>query len=165
MNTFLPYNDFKKVAQCLDRQRLNKQILEGTQIIDVILKKNNLIDNPNGKQGWWSHPVYKLWTDNRGQIFVYQLIDYIDILYKEWIDRGYKNTTWLPKKENYLKLIRENEHLFGNKDIELFWSKEFQEIMRANLIRKDKDYYQKFFGDIKEQEGYIWENCKIKSII
>jgi hypothetical protein len=45
MQTFLPYPDFRKSAEVLDRQRLGKQRVEGLQLI------NSLAGITNGK-GW-----------------------------------------------------------------------------------------------------------------
>ena len=36
MQTFLPYSDYEASAQTLDNKRLNKQILEGYQILKVL---------------------------------------------------------------------------------------------------------------------------------
>jgi hypothetical protein len=36
MQTFLPYKDFDLSAKALDNKRLNKQILEGYQILNVL---------------------------------------------------------------------------------------------------------------------------------
>lgn len=161
MNTFLPYDNFEKCASILDNKRLNKQILECTQIINVILKKVNLVKNENNKKGWWNHPVFNLWMNkNTGKFYIYQLIKYTDILFDEWIRRGYNNSTWLNKRYDYLFLIDKNKNKFASKTNKLKWSKKFHIMMKANLIRKDEFYYSKFFKNIKPQEGYIWESPK-----
>lgn len=38
MQTFMPYSDFEKVAQCLDNKRLGKQRVEALQIYNVLKK-------------------------------------------------------------------------------------------------------------------------------
>jgi len=40
MNTFLPYPDFVKSAQCLDYRRLGKQRVEAWQIYLALTKEN-----------------------------------------------------------------------------------------------------------------------------
>ena len=78
MQTFLPYESFKKSASVLDYRRLGKQRVEGMQII-------NAIENQN-KQGWQNHPVTKMWTP-----YVNSLKYYTDVIIREWISRGYNN--------------------------------------------------------------------------
>ena len=60
MQTFLPYADFNKSAEVLDNRRLNKQILEGYQILKVL-------GNPDPRAGWRNHPAVKMW---RGRVLV-----------------------------------------------------------------------------------------------
>ena len=50
MQTFLPYRDFRQSAEVLDSKRLNKQILEGYQILKVLNS-----DDP--KAAWRNHPT------------------------------------------------------------------------------------------------------------
>ncbi|MFA6358988.1 MAG: pyrimidine dimer DNA glycosylase/endonuclease V, partial [Candidatus Omnitrophota bacterium] len=52
MQTFLPYPDYKKCAQVLDRQRLSKQRVECKQI---------LLANTGQSKGWTHHPVTLMW--------------------------------------------------------------------------------------------------------
>ena len=52
MQTFLPYPDFQKTAQCLDNKRLGKQRVEARQIISTLEGKSN---------GWRNHPAVKMW--------------------------------------------------------------------------------------------------------
>jgi hypothetical protein len=50
MQTFLPYSDYEASAQTLDNKRLNKQILEGYQILKVLSGAS-----PSG--AWRNHPA------------------------------------------------------------------------------------------------------------
>jgi hypothetical protein len=45
MQTFLPFKDFDQSAKALDNKRLNKQILEGYQILKVL-------SNDDPRAGW-----------------------------------------------------------------------------------------------------------------
>ena len=56
MNTFLPYPDFTKSAACLDDKRLNKQIIEASQML-------------NGQ--WPNHPCSKMWKNNHCALKAY----------------------------------------------------------------------------------------------
>ena len=56
MQLFIPYADLGAIAKCLDRRRLNKQIIECKQIERAI----------NGAKAWRNHPVvlmYKGYID------------------------------------------------------------------------------------------------------
>ena len=44
MQTFLPHSTFIKCAHALDNKRLNKQILEGYQILNVNSGMSRLVD-------------------------------------------------------------------------------------------------------------------------
>lgn len=74
MQTFLPYEDFQKSAKVLDSKRLNKQIVEGVQIINAILKKRAGI-----KSGWQHHPCTLMWENH-----VEALVEYVEVCGIEW---------------------------------------------------------------------------------
>jgi hypothetical protein len=158
MNTFLPYNDFKKCARILDNKRLNKQILEGTQIINIILKKVGIICDEE-KKNWWNHPVFNLWMDKKSKKFyLCQLIKYLDAFYDEHICRGGKHEYYENKRKDFITLSIVHEELFASSKKVLKWSSNLHKCMKANLIRKDEIYYSKYFKNIKPQKGYDWEN-------
>lgn len=58
MQIFLPYKDVKKVAQCLDRLRFNKQILECHQLLRMTS---------------CNHPVYKMYFPVHEKFVLYYL--------------------------------------------------------------------------------------------
>jgi hypothetical protein len=88
MQTFLPKAtvDFDEVAKLLDNKRLNKQALEGWQILMTLLELD-----PQGKhrkpKGWVNHPAVKMWRDYEPMLFTY-----IMAMVKEWKSRGYNST-------------------------------------------------------------------------
>jgi hypothetical protein len=67
MQTFLPYQDFEEVALALDSKRLNKQILECYQIL-------NVLSNPRPDAGWRNHPAVKMWRGYEVALFNYAMI-------------------------------------------------------------------------------------------
>ena len=79
MQTFLPYESFRKSAKVLDWRRLGKQRVEGMQII-------NAIENPK-KQGWQNHPCTVMWRP-----YLPALKHYTNIIIMEWMDRGIHKT-------------------------------------------------------------------------
>ena len=131
MQTFLPYESFTKTAQVLDWRRLGKQRVEGMQIIKAI-------ENPN-PQGWKNHPIVKMWTP-----YVPALKQYTNIIITEWIARGYNN--------NMLHEVIDGDieypHWLGN---DLFHSSH-----RANLLRKDSEFYSKYMWTEDCTNPYCW---------
>ena len=79
MQTFLPYNDFKKTAACLDNRRLGKQRVEAYQILRIISGKRT-------SGGWLRHPAVLMWKGFSDALAAYQ-----NSMITEWIDRGFNN--------------------------------------------------------------------------
>ncbi len=130
MQTFLPYSSFEQSAQVLDWRRLGKQRVEGMQII-------NAINNPTQK-GWVNHPATVMWRP-----YVEALKLYTNTIIEEWIQRGYNNNMKLYKIENLTM-----PHWLGNK--------KFHSSHRANLLRKDYEYYSQFGWKENPESPYIW---------
>ena len=59
MQTFLPYESFRKSAEVLDWRRLGKQRVEGMQIINAIEGKKRKDGKPY--KGWLNHPATVMW--------------------------------------------------------------------------------------------------------
>ena len=62
MQTFLPSRNFTTAAQMLDSKRLNKQILEGYQILNVL---------SGFSKGWRNHPAVKMWAGHESGLLMY----------------------------------------------------------------------------------------------
>jgi hypothetical protein len=88
IQTFLPYADleFERTARALDNQRLNKQALEGWQIMMTLLELDPQ-GNHRTPKGWVNHPAVKMW---RGAEL--GLLEYINDMVVEWKRRGYRST-------------------------------------------------------------------------
>lgn len=99
MQTFMPYANFEQVASVLDNQRLNKQALEGWQIM-----MTNLALDPNGDhrtpKGWVNHPAVKMWKGNESS-----LLNYIGAMVYEWKRRGYKSTIYDKAEQTFEKAL------------------------------------------------------------
>ena len=139
MNTFLPYSDFVKSAQCLDYRRLGKQRVEAWQIYLALTKKN---------YGWKNHPIVKMWNGYELALLYYGLC-----ICNEWIKRGYKDSL----QDKFLQECWNRLH-FKEKYKEPYWlnNKKFHSAMRSNLLRKDKKYYSKFSWQEKDNLPYYW---------
>ncbi len=125
MITFLPYSNFDKVAQCLDRQRLGKQRLEALQIL-------NIINDPT--KGYQHHPAIKMW-----RAYPYTLARYGHTMCLQWQQRGYIDNL-LPQFNNYLATLPVNQlptWLQSN----THENRLLITTHRANLLRKDPQFY------------------------
>lgn len=87
MQTFVPVTDsFDDIARTLDRARLNKQALEGWQILMTLLELDPQ-GNHRSPKGWVNHPAVKMWRGHEVSLYTY-----IQAMVDEWIKRGYKST-------------------------------------------------------------------------
>ena len=157
MQTFLPYKDFDKSAHALDSRRLNKQILEGYQILKVL-------NNPDPKAAWRNHPAVKMW---RG--FEVTLFDYILAMIREADRRGIKTDK---NKDNLIQLRVATIKNWGNGVPEWYNNKTIMKRVttthKANLYRKDDAYYNHFASAVTspsnepccEKCNYYWVTHK-----
>ena len=132
MQTFLPSSDYEYSAQSLDNKRLNKQILEGYQVMKVL-------SGASETGGWRNHPAVLMWKGAEKS-----LMDYIDHMVYEANWRGIKTDK---NVFNLKALKRSHGHNWGN-GIPV-WSKP-EHIYRVttthkvNLYRKDPIIYAGF---------------------
>ena len=137
VNTFLPYADFTKCAKILDNKRLGKQRVEAKQIISVIT-------NEYKGKAWRSHPAVLMWAGH-----VKALMVYYNTMVKEWIYRGYVNNMRLYEIKGPVKM----PWFIGNKSFHLSH--------QANLLRKNYEYYSRYFKHVPSDYiiyTYIWPN-------
>jgi hypothetical protein len=161
MQTFLPYTDFVKVAATLDSKRLNKQILEGYQILKAL-------SNDNPKTTWRNHPASKMWQGHECALY-----DYIFSCVDEANIRGIKTDK---NVANLRQLRDEMWKKWGNGRPEWFIHPYLVERIttthKANLYRKNPEYYSEFAGEVSSPynepccEGcsYFWVTHWLKKI-
>lgn len=139
MQTFLPMPNFLESAKCLDYRRLNKQILEAKQIINVL---ETLEKDSTAKPAWRNHPACRAW---KGYIPALKL--YHDVMLQEWINRGYNNTRkfYYPSDNT---IVIEFPKWLGDPN--------FHASHRSNLLRKDPVYYGKFGWKEPMDLPYVW---------
>lgn len=142
MQTFIPFTDFQQSIQCLDTRRLNKQITECRQILDVLTGRSQT-------SGWRNHPAVRMWAGHEGALAAYGLTA-ID----EWRKRGY--TSHVKQQKILRSDLMEAEP--GACGLPRWWgTPEVHHSHRANLLRKDPTHYGPLFEtDLQPMEGYIW---------
>jgi hypothetical protein len=155
MQTFLPYKDFSMSAEALDSKRLNKQILECYQIL-------NVLSNKDPRAGWRNHPAVKMWRGHENFLW-----DYTMAMVREADVRGIKTDK---NMSNLIDLINTYGIDWGF-DIPAWYEnditmKRLTITHKANLYKKDPVYYFDFFSSVavsnpccpnrKEPCKYYW---------
>jgi hypothetical protein len=137
MQTFLPHDDFRKSAKCLDKKRLMKQRVETTQILRALC---------GVKKGWNNHPATKMWKGHEGA-----LAEYGWAIHEECCERSVADNTGAGA--NFYLFMDD----FGNTDPPDWLSnEEFHASHRSNLLRKDPEWYGQFGWEEPDDLEYVW---------
>ena len=162
MQTFLPYQNYDESAESLDNKRLNKQILESYQILKVLSGQS-----PSG--AWRNHPAVLMWKNAE-----YSLRAYAKAMITEANSRGIKTD----KNEANIDALEALCGAIWGTD-KPFWAnstgphlKRINITHRANLYRKDPDYYAEFYHDTKNKNNkpccdkclYYWVTHATRSV-
>jgi hypothetical protein len=142
MQTFLPYPSFAKSLSVLDNKRLGKQRVETHQILNAILRRPKLDGTPY--KGWLNHPCSIMWKD-----YVPALQLYYNTSLIEWVNRGFKN--------NMIHEIIEVDEIVYPK---WFGFEDFHSSHRANLLKKEREFYSKYNWTENPQDPYVWLDDK-----
>lgn len=129
MNTFLPYPNFKKSAECLDYKRLGNQRNEARILIDTLIVGG----------GWKFHPCVKMW-----QGYTKALKHYFNEISIEWIKRGYTHNLGFYEVHDRINF----PPFIGNK--------KFHDSHKSNLLRKNYEFYSKYGWDVPDNLPYVW---------
>lgn len=166
MQTFLPYKDFKRSAQCLDWQRLEKQRSECKQILLALMQGPKVLYDTINKSyvygpipkiipddhrirttPWYNHPATKMW---RG--YEHTLIHYALIVCTEWINRGYKDSLY-PYFTNCISQGKWDKSIVI---IPPWLTDDFCKSHQSNLVRKLPAHYRQHFPHIPDNLPYLW---------
>jgi hypothetical protein len=141
MQTFLPYPNFVDSASVLDRLRLGKQRVECLQILSALV--------PNSTSGWKNHPAVKMWKNHEVALFRYTYC-----ICTEWVDRGYKDTTFA----KFSNIFDDNFSMKTSSLADPNWlfDENFHASHRSNLLRKSPEWYGKFGWIEPNDLPYIW---------
>ncbi len=71
MQVFVPYSDYQKSVESLDSRRLRKQLLEATQLLDIMFGLPTKSGKP--RTGWLNHPCLTAWKQTPGALIEYTL--------------------------------------------------------------------------------------------
>jgi hypothetical protein len=160
MQTFLSEQTFAESAAVLDNKRLNKQLLEGYQILKAISQTpdggGSRID---GKVPFASnHPVTNQWRGSEAVLCLY-----LGHIMTECDLRGIK---WDKNWANICDLFHNNPQLADNLILPDWYvdnSARRRVLMthRRNLWWKDHDYYEQYMADARmvDSEPVVWVCC------
>jgi len=130
MQTFVPFADFSESAEVLDNKRLNKQLLEGRQIYQILV---------SGRRtgGWVNHPAVKMWRNYDMSFF-----NYLESVKDECVHRG------IQTEKNWTAILELHEKNWnrGSKTVMPPWwnDERVHESHRNNLYVKDSSHYAMF---------------------
>lgn len=144
MQTFLPYSDFARSAQSLDRLRLGKQRIEVIQLLNVLM---------GHRTGWANHPATRMWRGHEMALAAYGVI-----MCREWTGRGYQDTC----EAKIARLVnREADELIaavqdGSLTLPAWMGdEEFHRSHQGRLVAKDPTWYSERF-DAEPLDDVIW---------
>lgn len=141
MQTFLPYPDFRRSAECLDNRRLGKQRVEAMQILMTLL---------DASRGWQNHPAVRMWRGCEYALGLYG----IEVC-NEWRRRGFKDTC----KEKIIALLEQlPDRVTDFRPTFPPWlgDEDFHRSHQSNLVRKDREYYGGQFPGVPDDLPYVW---------
>lgn len=147
MQVFVPYPEPFKVAQCLDKRRLRKQIIECKQILDAI--------DGVGK-GWLNHPVTKMYKPYRLWLYYYTQC-------LECYIRYLKANDGRTQSSELIQFVLWSEK--ADKIRPPFLTEEFCNQHKRRLYTKDPEHYKQFaqYGT-SDENWYFVDGMLVKYI-
>ena len=160
MQTFLPFPAKRNSLDALDSKRLNKQMLECYQIL-------NILTGTSKSNAWRNHPAVLMWEGAEAELYRYAMTAVVlaDM-------RGIKTDK---NKSNLESLSRNRKSLMWGDDTPR-WAinpttiKRVNATHKANLYRKDPIYYAEFASSVNDPYNkpccdrcqYYWPTHKDK---
>lgn len=161
MQTFVPITtSFEDIAKVLDNRRLNKQALEGWQILMTLLELDPAGEH-RAPRGWVNHPAVRMWRGHEMALYYY-----IQCMVDEWKRRGFKSTIGDKAKATVFRAIElgliESGNMFNPQWMR--YQPQYKEIAsshRLALLSKEYEWYSQFGwpedpGYRPETYEYVW---------
>lgn len=147
MITWLPYQNYRKVARILDSHRITNQIKTNYVLMKLSFQ---LTVAPEEPARFYSHPAFQMWHPYQLSLLKYQVA-----MCEEQIKRG-KTVAMLPRTyelvDQYLRLGGElsqgRPKWLGMKALHISH--------QSNLVHKDPERYRKYFPDVPDHFEYFW---------
>lgn len=135
--------------RCLDDKRLGNQVYnEGMVILRQLLNAPDGYTDPVSgvfKAGWSRHPAVKMWRNHEQALALYLWKGVIELT-----NRGkyYDDRPWYSELEQHIIEYPVMPPWLGRTDV--------HSSHRANLLRKDPNWYGRFEWTEAPMEGYVW---------
>ncbi|MGZ3146119.1 MSMEG_6728 family protein [Lentzea chajnantorensis] len=148
MQTFLPYEDFTFTARVLDQRRLGKQRVETLQVQRALVVPGH---------GWRNHPAVRMWAG-----YEEALVRYGIEICAQWRAGGYRDTCETTMRADLARakeitVVRTQEQLAASGDLPWWLGDEgLHRSHRSALVRKDPQFYRRFFPDVPDDLPYVW---------
>jgi len=144
VQTFLPYADFARSAAVLDSPRLGKQRVECLQVLRAL---------ELDEYGWRSHPVVVMWRGRTPALVVYSLE-----VVRAWRERGHADSTEPLITEFAPEHVGSTQADLARDGLLPGWlgGEDVHRSHRSALLRKDRRYYGRVFGDEPDDLPYSW---------
>ncbi|TVT26349.1 cytoplasmic protein [Amycolatopsis rhizosphaerae] len=148
MQTFLPYPDFGASASVLDPLRLGRQRVEALQILRALTVPS---------YGWRHHPAVRMWAGYEEALTRYGLT-----VCEVWRREGRADTCEDTLRRDYSRarghtLIRTEPELAETGDLPNWLGDlAFHRSHQSALMRKDPDYYGRWFPGVPPDLPYVW---------
>ncbi len=148
MQTFLPFENFRRSAQALDDRRLGKQRVEALQVLRALTRP---------VYGWKSHPVVLQWKG-----YEEALVSYALEVCEEWKRRGFADSvatsiTAELAEVSATTVVRSQRDLACAGALPPWLGDDaFHAGHRSALAGKDPAYYRERFPDWPDNIPYYW---------
>jgi hypothetical protein len=148
VQTFLPYPDFARTAQVLDRRRLGAQRVEALQLLNALTVPGH---------GWRHHPAAKMWRGYEEALGRYALT-----MCDAWTELGYADTVagtitgHLQERLGITKVRTQRQLARASALPPWLGDEAFHRSHRSNLLRKDPEHYRPELGDEPDDLDYVW---------
>jgi Pyrimidine dimer DNA glycosylase len=152
MQVFVPCSNYAESVKALDASRINKQILEATQLLDIMFNVPTKSGKP--RKGWLNHPALIAWQKNPGA-----LIRYTWECVNESERRGYKTSTYVEKLNSYPSCDSAPPIWFGNEQVHSSHRARLLQKGWEQMLHAEMDQ-TKILGAIKTIEWYKAFNWK-----
>jgi hypothetical protein len=147
VQTFLPYADFRRSAEALDRRRLGKQRVECLQVLRGLTVPT---------YGWRHHPAVKMWRGCEEALGRYTFT-----VCEVWTEGGGADTVAATVATELaalgLREVRTQPELAEAGALPPWLGDEaFHRSHRSSLLRKDPDHYGRMFAGVPDDLPYVW---------
>lgn len=140
MQVFVPFVEPLKTAQCLDKKRLNKQIIECNQLLKAI----------NGRtKAWINHPVTKMYSHPELLKYMQYYVKCLKYYKEGEIEMA---TNYSLMAVGYLEKTKEAKDILNEK---------FCDQHKRRLYTKDPEHYIQFEKYGSTTENWYYVNGKI----